>query len=249
MNRLLLIIAALCFSAPLWAQQTPITEGNNNYSKGEYKKAIEHYELVLKTNIESPEIYFNLGNAYYKTGQIAPSILNYERAQLLSPNDDDIKYNLQMAQQHVLDKLEILPEFFLNRWFRGIQNSFSADAWSWISIALFIITLILAGLYLFSNKPVLRKIGFFFGGIAIVLCITTWGFASSKTQLLIKRNTAIVFTPSVTIKGSPDKSGTELFLLHEGTKVNIIDSLGDWRNIQLSDGNQGWLKKEDIEVI
>lgn len=249
MRRFLIIIITLWIANPLLAQQSPISEANELYKQGKFEEAVKAYEFIIDTHLESPEIFYNLGNAYYKTGNIAPAILNYERAKLLSPNDKDIAYNLQLVQKHVVDKLEILPEFFLNRWFRGIQNSLAADAWSWISIILFFITLAFASLYLYSNREGLKKTGFFLGCIALIFSITSFSFASKRNDELINRKHAIVFSPSVTVKGAPDKSGTELFLLHEGTKVKVIDSLGDWRNIQLSDGNEGWLKKENIEMI
>ncbi|MFA8434259.1 MAG: tetratricopeptide repeat protein [Marinifilaceae bacterium] len=244
-----IIIFALLLNGMAWAQQNPISEANELYKKGEFEKAVESYQFVLNTGIESPEIYYNLANAYYKTGQVAPAILNYERAKLLAPNDKDIAYNLDLARKHVVDKLEVLPEFFITRWFKGLRTDLSADTWGLLSIVLFLSFLVCAGLYLFSHRGGIKKLGFFLGILALVFSFTFYNFGAKQNKVMTQRNQAIVFTPSVTIKGSPDESGTELFLLHEGTKVKIIDSLGEWRNIQLSDGNEGWLKKEDIQVI
>jgi len=244
-----IFLFALLISFSSWAQNTPITQANELYKKGEFEKAVKAYQFVLDTGIESPEIYYNLANAYYKTGHVAPAILNYERAKLLAPNDKDIAYNLELAQKHVVDKLEVLPEFFLTRWYNGILNDFSADSWGWFSIALFISFLLFAGIYLFSHSANIKKIGFFLGIFTLLFSGICYSFANKQNKIMTQRKQAIVFTPSVTIKGSPDESGTELFLLHEGTKVKVIDSLGDWRNIQLSDGNEGWLNKKDIEII
>ena len=249
MKKALQIILVLFISTQAWAQVNPITKANEMYQKGEYEKAIQAYQFVLDTHIEAPEIYFNLGNSFYKSGEISSAILNYERALLLSPDDKDIQYNLDLARKHVLDKFEVLPEIFVKRWFTGIRNSFSANLWAYISIGLFFLALLFASFYLYSNKAGLKKIGFFLALIAFGISLLTYSFASKKTDEITLREYAIIFSPSVTIKGSPDKSGTELFLLHEGTKVKVIDSLGDWRNIQLSYGNEGWLKKEDIEMI
>lgn len=249
MKKALQIIFALLLSTQVWAQTNPISKANGMYQNGEFEKAIQAYEFVLDTHLEAPEIYFNLGNSYYKTGQISSAILNYERALLLSPDDKDIQYNLDLARKHVLDKFEVLPEIFIKRWFSGIRNSFSANAWSYISIILFFLALLFGCLYLYSNKAILKKSGFFLAAFTIGLCILSYTFASKKTNEINVREHAIIFSPSVTIKGSPDKSGTDLFLLHEGTKVKVIEELGEWRNIQLSDGNEGWLKKEDIEMI
>lgn len=249
MKKLIYTVLFLCISATSWAQKTPITEANDLYKKGDYEKAIKSYEFVLETHLISPEIYFNLANAYYKTGQIAPAILNYERAKLLAPEDKDIQYNLELAHDHVLDKFDIVPELFLKRWISDIRNTTSAESWSYISIAFFILCLLFISIYLYSNKSALKKAGFSFAFLSLSFCIIFFAFTSIKTNEMTVREHAIIFTPSVTIKGSPDLSGTDLFLLHEGTKVKVIDQLGNWRNIQLSDGNEGWLKKDDIEII
>ncbi|BAX78681.1 tetratricopeptide repeat protein [Labilibaculum antarcticum] len=249
MKKALQFILAIFLSTQVWAQVNPISEANEMYKKGEYEKAIQAYEFVLDTHLEAPEIYFNLGNAYYKTGEISSAILNFERALLYSPDDKDIQYNLDLARKHVLDKFEVLPEIFIERWFSGFRNSFSADMWSYFSILFFLLTLTFACFYLYSNKSGLKKLGFFLAFFAFGISILTYSFASQKTDEINIRVHAIIVSPSVTIKGSPDKSGTELFLLHEGTKVKVIGELQEWRNIQLSDGNEGWLKKEDIEMI
>lgn len=249
MKKALQFILAIFLSTQAWAQINPISEANEMYKKGEYEKAIQAYQFVLDTHMEAPEIYFNLGNAYYKTGKISPAILNFERALLLSPDDKDIQYNLNLARKHVLDKFEVLPELFIKRWFTGLINSFSADWWSYFSILFFFSALVFASFYLYSNKSTLKKFGFFLSFFAIAISIITYSFASKKTDEMTIREHAIIISPSVTIKGSPDKSGTELFLLHEGTKVKVKGKLQDWRNIQLSDGNEGWLKKENIEMI
>ncbi len=249
MKRILYITIAIFSILQVNAENTPISEANNAYKKGAYKQAITDYEAVLNTNIESPEIYFNLANAYYKTGQIAPAILNYERAKLLAPADKDIDYNLKIAQAHVLDKLKVVHPIFYRRWIASIRNIFSADMWSYLSIALFIVCLIALGMYLYSNKTALKKVGFFLAFVTLIFCIVTYAFASVKTAELTNREYAIVFSPSVTVKASPDESGTELFVLHSGTKVKILEQLGDWTQIQISDGNEGWLKKSAVEKI
>jgi len=251
MQKFIYTLIALAFSVQVFAQiqANPIQEANNLYQKGEYEEAIKSYESVLETRIEAPEIYFNLANAYYKTGQIAPAILNYERALLLSPEDEDIKYNLELAQKNVTDKLEVLPEFFVSSWVSGLWNSFSANVWSWLSIGFFFLFLTLMSLYLYSKMSRIKKLGFFLSILCLLSSLVFYNFASRMNEQLTLREYAIVFNPSVTVKGSPDESGTQLFLLHEGTKVKVIEELGDWFNIKLSDGNQGWLKKETIEII
>tara|TARA_R110001583_G_scaffold73390_3_gene204317 strand:- start:22004 stop:22759 length:756 start_codon:yes stop_codon:yes gene_type:complete len=251
MQKFIYTLIALALSIQVFAQisTNPIQEANDFYQKGEYEMAIKSYEFVLETRIEAPEIYFNLANAYYKTGQIAPAILNYERALLLSPEDEDVKYNLELAQKNVTDKLEVLPEFFMSSWVSGMWNRLSASAWSYLSIISFFLFLALLSLYLYSKLGRIKKLGFFLSILCLLSSLVFYNFASKMNEQLTLREYAIIFKPSVTVKGSPDESGTQLFLLHEGTKVKVIEELGDWRNIKISDGNQGWLKKEDIEII
>ncbi len=249
MKKILYIAIALLGMLQAQAQNTPISKANTAYQKGEYQEAINGYELVLKTHVESPEIYFNLGNAYYKTGQIAPAILNYERAKLLAPADKDINYNLKIAQAQVVDKLKVVPQIFYRRWIASVRNLLPADMWSYFSIALFVLYLMGFALYLYSSKTGIKKLGFFLAFIALIFSITTYAFASVKTAELTNREYAIIFSPSVTVKASPDESGTELFILHAGTKVKVLEQLGNWSQIQLSDGNEGWLKKTAVEQI
>ena len=249
MKKLLYSILLVSFGFFASAKDTPITKANELFQKGEYQKAIEEYEMVLNSHLEAPELYYNLANAYYKTGQIAPAILNYERAKLLAPNDKDVEYNLSLARQSVLDKLEVLPEIFYKKWISGIRNMFHADVWAYFSISLFLLCLVFASFYLYSKQNRLKKAGFFFAILAFGFSALTYSFSSVKSEDITIREHAIIFTPSVTVKGSPNDSGTELFVLHEGTKVKVLESIGEWNNIELSDGNTGWLKKDDIKMI
>ena len=214
-----------------FAQEATIKEAEVAYTKEDYGKAIELYEGLLKTHGESAEIYYNLGNAYYKENKIAPAILNYERALLLDPGDGDIRFNLQLARQKSVDKIEPVGDFFLHRWFDKVQN-----------IGCLI-------LFFFSKWIHLKKIGFYLGLVFLVLVIFANIFAGNQKDELINRKSAIVFAPTVTVKSSPDASGTDLFILHEGTKVSIKSKLGDWNEIEMEDGNVGWMPSKDMEII
>jgi tetratricopeptide (TPR) repeat protein len=224
-------------------------QANDAFKKGQYDSSIAIYEKILKSGIESPELYFNLGNSFFKKKDIASAILNYERAHRLAPEDDDIAFNLQLAQTLVVDKINVLPEFFLKRWFRSFSELYSSNTWAWVSVILFIAFLISLTAYLFANRLWFKKTSF---GIAMVFLI--FSIVSFITSYSIKydnlnRSGSIVMTPSVTIKSSPDEAGTDLFVIHEGTKVWVIDSVGEWKKIRIADGNNGWLRKADIEGI
>ncbi|MCX6258669.1 MAG: tetratricopeptide repeat protein [Bacteroidia bacterium] len=228
---------------------TLITAANNHYKKGEYGKAIEIYEKVLASGKESSELYFNLGNSYYKAGILGSAIVNYERAKKLSPGDEDITYNLDLVHRHVMDKIEEIPVFFLTDWFNKMVNITSSDHWAYISIILFIIFLLLFVVFLFSTQVALKKISFGSGIFILLISITSFGFSYKQKKDLQTHNEAVVFSPAVTAKSSPDEAGNDLFVVHEGTKVRITDSIGNWKEIRLSDGNKGWVQKSTIAII
>lgn len=243
----LLLIQSLTLAA--FAQQTVIKEAEAAYTKEEYGKAAELYEKVLKESGESPEIYYNLGNAYYKAGRIAPAILSYERALTLDPGDGDIRFNLQIAKQKTVDKIEPVGEFFLSRWLGSLENLGGADTWARTGIVCFILFIGCLILFFFSKWLRLKKIGFYLGLLLLLGVIFANIFAKHQKDELIDRTHAIVFAPTVTVKSSPDASGTDLFILHEGTKVLVKSTLGEWSEIALEDGNVGWMPSKDIETI
>ncbi len=239
----------LCVAFPLVAQDAAIKEAEVAYTKGDYKTAIDLYEGLLESRGESAAVYYNLGNAYYKDGQIAPAILNYERALLMNPADGDIRFNLQMAKQRSVDNIEPIGEFFLLKWFHSMQNWASADRWGKIGIACFLLCLVCLSLFFFSRRRRFKQIGFYSAVVLIVLVVVTNIFASNQAEEQTNRTEAIVFSPTVTVKSSPDNSGTDLFVIHEGTKVSVKSTLGDWSEISLEDGNVGWMPSKDIVAI
>lgn len=229
--------------------QSQLEKANQHYTAGEYQEAAAAYEEILSGNQESAEIYYNLGNAYYKNGEITKAIINYERAKLLSPNDEDILFNLELANQHVVDAIDPLPRVFFVRWWDNLTDKYPADGWAKISIASFILMLLLAGFFLFSRSIGIRKVSFWTGVLILAISIFSFNFAARQKKRMTERNFAIITQPSVMVKSSPSESGTDLFLIHEGLKVGIKDSLGSWREIRLADGNQGWLPAGSMEKI
>jgi hypothetical protein len=201
------------------------------------------------SGIESPEVYFNLGNAYYKTKQYTLSILNYERAKLLAPDDEDIEFNLQVANQKVVDSIQELPGIFIVRWWNALVNSQTTDTWAVISIFSFVVFLTMLGFYFFAKTSEVKRITFWSGCFLIVFTIFSYTFAAKQKSRLVNHTYAIVMQPTVTVKSSPSETGTNLFVVHEGLKVRITDKLGDWVEIRLADGNKGWLLTESVERI
>ena len=224
-------------------------EADSAYVRGEYQQAINDYETLLK-NGGSAELYYNLGNAYYRTENITKAVLNYERALLLSPSDRDIRFNLQMARSKTIDKITPEQEMFFITWYRSLVNLASVDGWARTALISLALAIILALLYLFSERIWLRKIGFFGAILLVAVFIFSNIFAHQQKDLLINRNGAIVSAPAVTVKSTPDKKGTDLFILHEGTKVTITDSsMKEWKGIRLADGKEGWIETRQIEMI
>jgi len=224
-------------------------QANTFYIENEYEQAIQHYDSISKQGYESAELYYNIGNSYYKLDQLGKAVLYYERALLLSPKDEDIEYNLGLVRMHVVDKLETIPEFFLIRIGKSIQSIFMTDTWSVISIIAFIIGLLTFTIYFFNKNSGIGKSTFIISMLTLIIALMSFNYARKQKNFLTGHKTAIIMTPSVTIKGSPDKSGTSLFVLHEGTKVKIVDKVGEWFEIKLSDGNKGWIKNTELEKI
>lgn len=231
-----------------------INEAKDDYSKGNYQKTIEIYQSLLNDGYVSVELYYNLGNAYFKARNIKSAILNYEKAKLLDPSDDDIEYNLQLARSFTVDKIESMNELFFVTWFKSLQNTMSATKWGWLSIISFLITLGAFLLYLLSGKLQLRKLGFTLGIVCFVVAGISFTMGYELNRALTARNTAIIFTSAVTVKSTPAESGNNLFVLHEGSKVQILSEMRDiskvdWCEIRIADGNKGWIKKTDLETI
>ena len=224
-------------------------EADSAYVRGEYQQAINAYEALLKQGA-SAEIYYNLGNAYYRTENITKAVLNYERALLFSPGDRDIRFNLQLAQSKTIDKIIPESEMFFVTWYHALVNLMSVDGWARTALVLLALVIILSLAYLFSERIWLRKLGFFAGLFLLVLFVLSNVFAWQQKQNLVHRKGAIVMQPSVTVKSTPAKNGTDLFILHEGTKVTITDAtMKGWREIRLADGKEGWIESNQLETI
>ncbi len=251
MKRLIftLIAVTIVINCAFAKKDTRFEKANEFFQNQNYTEAISTYEEILNSGVESGEIYFNLGNAYYKSGNLPKAILNYERAKLILPHDKDIAYNLEMANSQITDKLETVGEFFLISWFKNFRNKTKSDTWAIISMVSFALGLLLIGFFLYSKSRTFKQISFYIGIFLITICIISFSFSAKQKKMLTQRNSAIIFEPSVTIKSSPSVSGTELYILHEGTKVKILESVGNWYRIQISDGNDGWLPISTVEII
>ncbi len=247
-----LIILILLLPVCLAAQQTPeekYSAGTENYAAGEYDKALEIWLDVYKTGYRSAELNYNIGNAHFKLNNIPAAILFYERAYMLSPGDEDINYNLGIARTFVVDRFEEIPELFFVRWFNLIALSLSTNIWAWTSIVTFILFLLCLSLYFYTSKYRLKVMGFWLAVLFLLASLSSLALTLRNKNLVYDSGKAVIFSPVVNGKSSPDDSGTDLFVLHEGTKVTIEDEVGDWYEIRLSDGNKGWVPGNSLEII
>ena len=197
---------------------------NTAYINSDYHRAIDAYRQLILRGYASDKLYYNLANAYFKVGRYGKAILYYNRALRLAPGDADIRYNLDVANTFTKDKIAVVPEFFLKGWVRSVRMSLGCTAWSVVSLAALALLFALVLLYLLAGRLAWRKAGFY------------------GTE-------AVVMSSSVSVKSSPDKASTDLFVLHEGTKVRTVSELGDWREIVIADGKKGWVEARTIETI
>lgn len=246
------LLALLLFSSALMvcgqpaALQDSLAKGNQLYSAGKYAEAVRTYEEIAAKGYESFELYYNLGNALYKTGNITYTILNYERALKLSPNNEDAVFNLEMAKRQVVDNIDLLPEPGFLRWWHELISSRPADNWGTQSIVSFFLCLVLFALFLFATTIRTKQLAFWLAVAALSYSLLTFTFGSAQRSKFINHNSGVITERSVRMKGSPSESGTELFILHEGLSVQITDKLGDWIEIRLADGNKGWIKESAL---
>jgi tetratricopeptide (TPR) repeat protein len=243
---IMLLITLTSFSS---VQSDNVVKANKAYSAGAYSQAAELYKKVADAGYESPELYYNLGNAYFKLNDYARAILWYERAKRLDPGNEDINFNLNVANTKISDKIEALPELFYKRWFNGLVQVFSFDTWAMMGVCMFLCGLLGLVFYLASRVLIIRKIGFLAAMVLFFFSLFTFFMAWNGYSTAKFSNEAIIFTPTIIVKSSPDEKSTDLFVLHEGTKVSLLDNISGWYEIRISNGSVGWLPQSSLEKI
>lgn len=253
MKKTILIFVAMCLSLASFGEsvdrQVLWERGNHLYSAGDWNGAVATYDSIVNEGWESADLYYNLAGANFKAGKKGKAILNYYRAQRLAPGDDDIAYNLAYAQSFVKDKIEAVPEFALSRWMGSVARVMSADKWGVSALICLGVTLVAAGFYLLSARRKVRKTGFVVALVMLVATILSISFGADSRKELTSQDEAVVLSTAAVVKASPEKSGKDLFILHEGTKVEVLDAFGEWSEIRIADGNEGWIRTSAIEVI
>lgn len=221
-----------------------------DYTAGEYEAALKGFSEIGEQGYESPGLYFNIANCYYKLDHyLGKSILYYEKALKLDPSYEDARVNLDIAKERTLDRIEEVPDFILLTWLREFRDTMSSNAWAWTAIFLLVLTAVSVLLFRFAGPLSLRKTAFAVAVVAFCLMIVATVFAFGLRNVAENVNEAVVTVPVSSVKSSPSQTEQSLFILHEGTKVGIVDSLGDWYRIELADGRQGWMENDDMEII
>jgi tetratricopeptide (TPR) repeat protein len=250
----LVIIIGLFFlvaitNAQLAQQEKLLEEAHQSYSAAEYDKAISLYESVLKSGYESSGLYFNLGNAYFKISNIPAAILYFEKAKKLDPTDESIQFNLSLANSRIIDKMEPLPQFFLKTWWASARDLFTSDQWAKAGIICFLLILSSGAVFIMSQSVFSRKFSFWAGIIFLFFAAVSITFSISSYREYSRQSSAVIFTPTITVKSSPNENSVDLFVIHEGTKVFITDRVEGWSEVRLANGNMGWVKTEVYRPI
>ncbi|MDB4901800.1 MAG: Tetratricopeptide repeat protein [Mucilaginibacter sp.] len=225
------------------------TKGNAYYAKAQYKEALNTYQQILTEGHQSAAVYFNMGNASYKSGDIPSALLYYEKAHKLAPGDNDINFNIRFVNLKTTDKIDPVPEFFLFNWWKSFILSFSINTLSVLSIILVLCGSVILIVYFFTNSIFIKKASFYTSIILFFLGIVSIFIANIQIGYFNKHRQAIIFTSSVTVKSGAVERSASLFVIHEGTKVNILENNNGWMKIGLVNGNEGWIKMSDAKEI
>jgi len=226
-----------------------LIKANNLYVNSNFDGAAQIYQQLIDSGYHNADIYYNLGNSYFKLNRISHAILNYERAYLLNPKDEDIEFNLEFARTFTVDRIEPLPVFFAISWYRSVRSILTANGWAVVSLFFLAATLSLLLVFWFAYGPKIKRISFFIAILSFILMVSSLVFSKQEKDRITKRNYAIVFQSVVAVKSSPGDTGKDIFILHAGTKVRVTKALGEWVEVKIADGNKGWLQSIAVELI
>ncbi|MBR1539365.1 MAG: BatD family protein [Bacteroidales bacterium] len=248
----LILLLGGALSSPAAAQEDVAglwQKASEAFAAQQWQNALNYYLTIEGENLQSADLYYNIGNTYFKTGDIAHAILYYEKALKLEPSHDDAAHNLEIVRQMTLDRVDAVPDFILVTWFRGLRQRLGADAWAWITLALLLAAGVLFLLFRHSISSALSKVSFILACVAVALAIGSFVFSLMQRSALTRQDSAIVTAPVCSVKSSPAEGGNTVFVLHEGTRLRLLDSVGEWSKIEIADGRQGWAESRTFEII
>ena len=243
MKKIILLLGLLAFhiTAPSQTADSLWNKANNAYAEGNFGEASAAYAEIEKTGNISADLYFNMGNAYYKQQLLPEAILYYERALRIHPENKDFMHNLSVARAQTLDKIDEAPEFIVNTWAKDIRRSVGVDVWATFSLLFLATFFLFLSLFFFARHIRFRKISFFLSVFSVIMAVGCFLFASTQKGEMMDNSEAVIFPAVVTVKSAPNRDGKDLFIIHEGTKIIILEELREWQRVQLLDGKQGWI--------
>lgn len=242
----ILLIPVFAFSQDY---QILFNKANGYYNAGQYSQAAEIYHQLIDSGYTDAYIYFNLGNTYYRMDKMPQAIINYERAKILKPSNEDIEFNLKLANLKIVDKFDAVPKLFFIEWYDTFTKSLNSCSWSMVFLGFIWLTFIIVSSFLWFSSQEIRKRLFNTAVLTFILAGASLFFAYKIYNYEQSKEFAIIFSPSVYVKSAPDAGATDLFILHEGTKIQILDTINDWIEIKIENGNVGWLPKNNVEII
>jgi tetratricopeptide (TPR) repeat protein len=243
------IFYILLLTTQVFFAQNGFEKGNELYKSGKYEQAIDAYATVLKANQHSSELYFNLGNCYYKLNKVAPAIYSYEKALVLSPNDLEVVNNLKFAQKRTIDEIKVIPKVGFGKLLRDFTGMYHYNTWGWIAVGLAISFLLFFLGYYFSEITVVKRIFFFIMfAVFFVMLIVILAAIFEKSHY-DKERPAIVFAEMTAVRTEPQTASPSIFTLHEGTKVFVKEKLERWEKVQLTDGTEGWIESNASKEV
>ncbi len=249
MRSLLLFIFYLMTISVSWSQNDLLKEAEVAYDAKQYRRAIEKYEELIRSGSTAYQLYYNLGNAYYRNGELGKAIYNYELARKLEPNDEDVRINLSIASAKTIDKIDSKENFFISAVKTNVLSSLSTKSWAWLSVACSVLFSLFFFLYLIAPKLVVKRIAFLIASMGLMLFFVTYLLGYSASEAKYKNKFAIILSHEVKVMNEPTPMATSKFGLHEGTKVHVVDTNGDWLLIKLDNGNEGWVRFKEVGVI
>ena len=222
---------------------------NTAYMNGDWAGATAIYDSIEQAGMASVKLYYNLGGAYFKNGQIGKAVLYYNKALRIDPTDEDTQYNLRVANGYVKDQIEVVPEFFVSRWVRSVRTAVNSNTWAVLSLVAGLLMLVALMIYLLPLGLGYRKAGFAVAVVMGAFTLLSANFASEQRRNALHSSEAIVMIGAAPVKSSPDRTSKDIFVIHEGTQVTVLDRLGDWCQVSIADGNKGWMPASSIELI
>jgi tetratricopeptide (TPR) repeat protein len=253
MNTLKKIYTLLILILPLtlWAStpEQQVADANKAYFSGQYEAAVKIYEPLVNKGYASPVLFYNLGNSYFKLGNMSMAILYYEKAKKLAPNDAEIAHNIRLSNTRIVDKFEAVPTLFYVRWYNSVKNILSPDRMAQVSLTFIAFFWVLLAIYFFARRRFMRILSFYAAILFIIAGSLGMVLAYQAHRTILNPDEAIVMEPSVGVKSSPDPKSVDQFTIHEGTKVRVMDRIGEWKEIGIANGNSGWIQSNTIREI